>query len=301
MTLQQLRLVIETVDSGSISAAAEKLAISQPNASVAIKKLEDELGYSLFLRTGGGISLTGEGYLFLEHAQVLLDEAEALRAIGREENVHRLRVGVMNLTLAIDTFLRFCQENPPGDYTCINVSVETGTKLLSERKLDVVVALYLKEALPMAEKLCSDNHFLLKKQTRLPICVRVASDHPLILDGTLDGSAKGFRKLKDYPCIEYIHLDNVTDQFNQTSPAPFGYSHKMFVDERDTRLRLMQKTNAFTIGCLPSRENLEKYGLAAIPTGTEATLVTIVRKGDEKLKDVAGYLALLAEEAANIR
>ena len=54
MTLQQLKYVIEVVSAGSISRAAERLFVTQPSLSNAIKELEQELGIELFVRTSRG-------------------------------------------------------------------------------------------------------------------------------------------------------------------------------------------------------------------------------------------------------
>ena len=64
MTLQQLRYVIAVADHGSMNEAAKALFISQPSLSGAVKELEKELGFELFLRTSRGISWickTGDG------------------------------------------------------------------------------------------------------------------------------------------------------------------------------------------------------------------------------------------------
>ena len=66
MTLQQLRYVIEIVNCGSMNAAAEKLFVTQPSLSNAVKELEKELGIEIFLRSSRGISLSAEGAEFLE-------------------------------------------------------------------------------------------------------------------------------------------------------------------------------------------------------------------------------------------
>ena len=55
MTLQQLRYAIEIADSGSMNEAAKKLFISQPSLSGAVKELESELGFEIFLRSNRGI------------------------------------------------------------------------------------------------------------------------------------------------------------------------------------------------------------------------------------------------------
>lgn len=48
MTLQQLRYIIEIVNSGSMSAASEKLFLTQPSLSMTVKELEQELGIEIF-------------------------------------------------------------------------------------------------------------------------------------------------------------------------------------------------------------------------------------------------------------
>ncbi|GAE91104.1 methionine biosynthesis and transport regulator MtaR [Gracilibacillus boraciitolerans JCM 21714] len=54
MTLQQLRYVIEVVRSRSINKAAQRLFISQPSLSNALKELEEEIGIKIFSRTNKG-------------------------------------------------------------------------------------------------------------------------------------------------------------------------------------------------------------------------------------------------------
>lgn len=299
MTFQQLRLVLESADCGSISAAAEKLEISQPNASQSVKKLEDEVGFAIFRRMGSGITPTEQGYQFLEHARAILREDQAIRSIGSAERTTRLRVGVMNYSPAIEAFLRFLHEKKDserGDLVCFNVSPEDGARLLKERSLDVIISLQIKEMMPLSEKQCRENRFTMTRHATIPICVRVSEDHPLYRSGALDGSPKGFEQLSQYPYVEYRHLSYMMQMYNDNATVPFGYRYKIFVDERDTRLRALKAANAFSVGCLVPKKRLERYGVVTIPVGAEATLVSYVRKGDENLPDIARYLEILTEE-----
>lgn len=58
MTLLQLRYAITVADSRSMNQAAQKLFISQPSLSAAIRELEDEVGIEIFRRTNRGIQVT---------------------------------------------------------------------------------------------------------------------------------------------------------------------------------------------------------------------------------------------------
>ena len=54
MTLQQLKYIIKIVETGSISAAAKEMFVSQPSLSKAVMELEDELKITLFIREKTG-------------------------------------------------------------------------------------------------------------------------------------------------------------------------------------------------------------------------------------------------------
>ena len=103
MTLQQLRYVIEIVNCGSMNAAAEKLFVTQPSLSNAVKELEKELGIEIFLRSSRGISLSAEGAEFLGYARQVVEQAELLE--GLQSNLLRLSAAVGVVVLALSLLL----------------------------------------------------------------------------------------------------------------------------------------------------------------------------------------------------
>ena len=84
MKLQQLRYLAAIVDAGfNISAAAEKLHLSQPGVSRQLKLLEDELGFELFVRDGRAlVKLTAAGQRVHERAQRVLRDTHAIKAMS---------------------------------------------------------------------------------------------------------------------------------------------------------------------------------------------------------------------------
>lgn len=79
MDLWQLRTFRVVAETLNFTRAAEQLNLTQSAVSHQIKALETELGEPLFIRAKRGVRLSEPGKLVLEHAQRILDEAEALR------------------------------------------------------------------------------------------------------------------------------------------------------------------------------------------------------------------------------
>jgi DNA-binding transcriptional LysR family regulator len=98
MTLQQLTYFLAAAEHGSFSAAAETLHMAQPSLSEQIRRLEAELGVSLFARVGRGLVLTEAGRLLVPRAERTLAAAEEAADSVRE--VRDLRSG----TVAFGTF-----------------------------------------------------------------------------------------------------------------------------------------------------------------------------------------------------
>jgi LysR family transcriptional regulator, hca operon transcriptional activator len=84
MELRHLRYFVAVADAGSLTVAAEqKLHTSQPSLSRQIRDLEDEVGAQLLTRRARGIELTAAGRAFLDHARVVLSQAEAAGEAAR--------------------------------------------------------------------------------------------------------------------------------------------------------------------------------------------------------------------------
>lgn len=78
MRLTQIRDFLAVVESGSISATARKLGVSQPGLTKSLSSLEAELGASLLKRTPSGVTLTRPGQAF--HVRVRAGYAELAKA-----------------------------------------------------------------------------------------------------------------------------------------------------------------------------------------------------------------------------
>lgn len=72
MEIRVLRYFVEIAREENMTRAAERLHISQPSLSKEIKKLEEELGHSLFIRTNKSMRLSDEGMLLRKRAEDIL-------------------------------------------------------------------------------------------------------------------------------------------------------------------------------------------------------------------------------------
>jgi len=83
MTLNELRYIVAVARERHFGHAAEACFVSQPTLSVAVKKLEDELGVSLFERGTGEVTVTTVGQQIVEQAQRVLEEADGIKHLAR--------------------------------------------------------------------------------------------------------------------------------------------------------------------------------------------------------------------------
>lgn len=92
-----VRYFLAVADSGSFSRAAERVNISQPALSVAIGKLEKQLGVDLFDRSNRRVHLTAAGAQFLPYARRIEGEFNAaVAAIQAGQPTRKVRIGVLN-------------------------------------------------------------------------------------------------------------------------------------------------------------------------------------------------------------
>lgn len=96
--LKQFQIIAKTQN---LSLAAKELYISQPALSIMLKKLEKELGTTLFERTGNGLKLNNAGNIVLSYANRIIQEEENMK-----EDISRLVHQTTDINVA------FCDPGP---------------------------------------------------------------------------------------------------------------------------------------------------------------------------------------------
>src|SRR5438045_9061447 len=146
VTLNQLQSCLAVAREGSVSAAAEKLYVTQPSISAAVSSLPRELGVDLTERVGRGIGLTAAGDAFRPYAADVLGLVEQGRRAAREAadfSMRSLRL-VAVATAAeyvVPALLRPVHRLPPE----INLSLEVANRAtvferVLEHEVDVAIA-----------------------------------------------------------------------------------------------------------------------------------------------------------------
>jgi LysR family transcriptional regulator, hydrogen peroxide-inducible genes activator len=98
MTLNELRYLVAVAQERNFGRAAQKCFVSQPALSVAIQKLEEELGTQVFERGKNEVTVTPVGERIVEQAQRVLEESSRIREIaqsGRNQLFGPLKLGVI--------------------------------------------------------------------------------------------------------------------------------------------------------------------------------------------------------------
>ncbi|MBH0208947.1 MAG: LysR family transcriptional regulator, partial [Nitrospira sp.] len=98
MTLAELQYVVAVAQERHFGRAAERVFVTQPALSLAIKKLETDLGVTIFERRQNKVELTPLGEQIIHQAQRVLEEAERVKILaaqGKDQLNGLLRLGVI--------------------------------------------------------------------------------------------------------------------------------------------------------------------------------------------------------------
>jgi len=98
MTLTELKYIVAVARARHFGHAAESCFVAQPTLSVAIKKLEDELGVVLFERGGSEVSVTPLGAQIVAQAERVLEQTAAIKELAKQNKdplAGPLRLGVI--------------------------------------------------------------------------------------------------------------------------------------------------------------------------------------------------------------
>ncbi len=243
LNLSQLQTFVMVVSEGSMTAAADKLFLTQPAVSQQMKNLEDELGVELVVRGSKSIKTTAQGEVLYEHAKKILNLVQAaeisIKSVGAQLR-GQLRIGTLNtigLHLMSPVVSRLLKFNP--DFK-IKVDYAKGEDLIAAYEkgdLDVVV-------LPEMEKNYGKkfkdtaSHVLLKEEMWL-----VGSGKDEFYPPTVS--------MKDIAKIPYVHFANEFPHFDKMLAEKIGTVPAVFESSNVGTLKRVIE-NGLGIGFLPA-------------------------------------------------
>jgi LysR family transcriptional regulator, hydrogen peroxide-inducible genes activator len=175
MTLTQLSYIVAVAKHRHFGAAAESCFVTQPTLSMQVQKLEEELGIEIFDRSHQPISTTPLGAALVEQAQVVLAEADKMKALSAEEvdviaDVIKIAViPTLSPTLAPKIVDWFARHHPKTEISLEELQTKDLMARLKDGSIDLGLVVTPLE----------DPHLLEKPLFYEPFYLYVAADHPI--------------------------------------------------------------------------------------------------------------------------
>ncbi|MDR1532042.1 MAG: LysR family transcriptional regulator [Clostridiales bacterium] len=268
MTLQQLKYFIETVNSGSISKAAERLFVAQPSLSNALKDLENEIGVELLNRTPRGVSLTTDGAEFLGYARQVAEQAGLLeqRYLHKKPSRRLCSISAQHYAFAVNAFVNMVKKSGAEEYeftlreTRTHEIIEDVKTLRSE--LGILYMNHFNRK--VIEKLLRDSGLAFHPLFTAKPHIFVSAANPL--------AAKEFvtpQDLEEYPCLSFEQGEYNSFYFSEEILSTAFCKKSIRVSDRATIFNLMIGLNGYTISTGILSADLNGDGITAVPLMVE--------------------------------
>jgi DNA-binding transcriptional LysR family regulator len=246
MTLLQLNYLIEISKCSSISQAAKRLYVTQPNLSKAIKNLEDELGISIFHRSSQGIEFTKEGLELLYYATHVLKQVDCIsqQFSNRAERPLQFTISSQHYAFAVAAFIQFLKETDAPNYE-LHFHEEKTSEVI-EHVASQTSQLGILCISPKTERyltnLLESKNLAFHVLKELTPYVFLRPSHPLASKTSIH-----IDDLRPYPCLSYTQGTDSLN-FNEEILSIDTPSKTIYVTDRATMNNIIQHTDAYNIG-----------------------------------------------------
>ena len=227
MELRVLKYFLTVADEGNITRAADILHVTQPTLSRQLIELEDELGTALLIRGKRSVTLTDEGFLFKQQAEMIVELSDKLEHTFKDKEdvvCGTIRIGASEAVgcRALALYMKeFREKYPDVQFDLYNGMADNIKEMLERGLLDLGLVLepvdtakfeYVR--LPQKETwglLLRKDHELAEKET---LTVEEIRQYPLIMPGRENAKNEVLHWLQ----CEESHL-NIPAYYNLLSNA----------------------------------------------------------------------------------
>lgn len=268
MTLQQLKYVTTVAETGTITEAADKLYLSQPSLTNAIRELEKEMNIRIFNRTNKGISLSKEGEDFLGYARQVLEQAAILedKYKGSDGGKKRFCVSTQHYSFAVNAFVDLIKEYGQEEYDfslretqtyeiiddVARMRSEIGILFLNDFNEAVLNKIMKSRDLEFHQLFVAKPH------------VFISRNHPLAGKDRITNE-----ELEPYPYLSFEQGEHNSFYFSEEIFSVSERKKNIRVRDRATLFNLLIGLNGYTVCSGIIDKNLNGEGIVAIPLAQE--------------------------------
>lgn len=305
MNFLHLKYAIMVAETGSISKAAEKLYVAQPNVSRAIKELESDLNITIFERNSKGMIVTPEGEQLIHYAKRILrqiDDMEKIFKYQKKKNV--FSISVPRASYISDAFVEFSK--------CLN-NIDNAEVYYKETNAYRVINNVINEEYNLGILRYYINHdryfkdIIEKKELKYELINQFKYVLIFNKNGALaENKEIHYSDLKDF--IEIAHGDPYvpslsTNELVKTELSE-EVSRRIFVFERASQFELLANNEETFMWVSPvSKRLLDRYGLVqkeCIDNTKEYKDLLIYRSNYKLSKLDQEFITKLCESKRNI-
>ena len=243
MNIEHLEYLLEVYNCGSINKAAKYHYISQSHLSKIIKNLENELGYTLIIRSKSGLTFTHAGTVFIKSAEKIVQESNNIRKIPEQlEKDEALSIVCSSDPFLLNTFFDFrrmaskIHSNETLEEAGLRIILQ---RLISKERNLGIMAMFEQKAekyRKLAEKYGLGFETL---QTHIPMIVVMNPRHPL--------AKKEAIRLEDMAKYDFIVDSNVDNDDTKTVLQINSEQNVLHVSSLACTVMALKKSNYIAV------------------------------------------------------
>ncbi len=299
MTLQQLKYLVIVAECKNITAAAEKLYISQPSLSTAIHSLENEMGIKAFARSNKGICITREGEELLSYARNLLEQAEIMkdRFCSDINRKPKFCISCQHYSFAVNAFVEVVKRYDANEYSFTLRETQTGEIIddVASGNSELGV-LYLNNSNEeVLRKMFKKNDLVFEEIFKASPHVFINKEHPLA-----DKEIITLNELKPYPYLVYEQGERNSFYFSEEFLSVLDMPKSIQVRDRATLFNLAIGLNGFTVSSGVIDKEINGENIIARPLEMDCDMhIGLIKKKNVLLSRYANtYIEALKKYSA---
>lgn len=279
MTLQQLKYIIKVAEKGSINEAAKELFISQPSLSNAIKELEKELQFAIFIRNNRGVVLSNKGMEFLGYAQQVITQADLLenKYIKGSAKKQRFCASSQHYLFVANAFVELVKGYEDEEYnftlneTTTYEVIENVKTMFSE--IGIIYLSNYNEA--VIKKMLKENNLIFKELFTAKPHVFLSKKHPLAYKKSIE-----IDELENYPRISFNQGMYNSFYFSEEAFSYLPVKKSIHVSDRAAVVNFMIGLDGYTYSSGVFPEYLHGGDIISVPIDADEKIQigTIVHK-----------------------